>query len=65
MATSTSSVIGSFGIFEKEKEKEREMKNDPSGLKGRVAVVTGGGRGIGKAISTIPRIFSHPQTGHA
>ncbi len=27
------------------------MKYDPAGLKGRVAVVTGGGRGIGKAIS--------------
>ena len=29
------------------------MKYDSSGLKGRVAVVTGGGRGIGKAISAI------------
>lgn len=28
------------------------MKDNPFGLEGRVAVVTGGGRGIGKAIST-------------
>jgi len=27
------------------------MKYDSSGLKGRVAIVTGGGRGIGKTIS--------------
>ncbi len=31
--------------------KERKMKDNPFGLEGRVAVVTGGGRGIGKAIS--------------
>jgi NAD(P)-dependent dehydrogenase (short-subunit alcohol dehydrogenase family) len=31
--------------------KERNMKDNPFGLEGRVAVVTGGGRGIGKAIS--------------
>ena len=32
-------------------KKESEMKDNPSRLEGRVAVVTGGGRGIGKAIS--------------
>jgi NAD(P)-dependent dehydrogenase (short-subunit alcohol dehydrogenase family) len=34
----------------KRRGEERKMKDNPFGLEGRVAVVTGGGRGIGKAI---------------
>lgn len=46
------SIILRFVSGKKDVFKGSQMKYDPFSLEGRVAVVTGGGRGIGKAISS-------------